>query len=283
MTKPIGRSSGFVATNLRRLALAGVVLSFSSWSGATESGARTPERFRDCADCPEMVAIPAGSFDMGARASETGWEADEWPSHRVTLKGFALAVTELTFAQWDACVADGGCNGYRPDDMGWGRGERPVVNVGWLDAQAYVQWLSRKTGWRYRLPSEAEWEYACRAGARRRYCGGDDIDVLAWHDGNSGGLFSPARTQPVARKRANGFGLRDMTGNVWEWVEDCYRDSFIGAPNNGRAWASAECKYRVLRGAAWSSLSDDARATARGWDAANVRDGGAGFRIARSF
>ena len=139
---------------------------------------RRPGRvFRDCDGCPEMVVVPAGEFMMGSPASEEGRNDDEGPQRRVTLRSFALGVTEVTFDEWDACVRDGGCNGYRPDDQGWGRGARPVINVNWEDAQAYVSWLSRVTGAAYRLPSESEWEYAARAGTTTPFHTGATIST----------------------------------------------------------------------------------------------------------
>ena len=133
--------------------------------------ARNPgDVFRDCPDCPEMVVIPSGSFRMGCLSNDSDCRVFEEPVHGVTIsRAFALGKHEVTFAQWDACVSAGGCNGYRPDDNGWGRGDRPVVNVSWEDAQLYVSWLSSRTGYAYRLPSESEWEYAARSGTLTKY------------------------------------------------------------------------------------------------------------------
>lgn len=239
---------------------------------ATESAAKAGTIIQDCTVCPEMVVIPAGSFQMGSN----GGSSDEKPVHTVNVPTFALAKTEVTFAQWDACVADRGCNGYYPEDKNWGRGRRPVIYVNWNDAQAYVHWLSRKTGQQYRLPSEAEWEYACRAGGTQEYCGSDSLDSVAWYDGNSG-----SKTHPVAGKEANAWGLYDMSGNVWEWVQDCYNDSYTGAPTDGSAWTSGNCGRRVLRGGSWCDDPTNSRAAGRGWNGTAGRDYDSGFRPAR--
>ena len=235
-------------------------------------------RFRDCDACPEMVVIPAGSFLMGSPESEEGRADDEGPQHRVTIgEAFAAGVYEVTFEEWGACVADGGCGGYRPKDYGWGRGRRPVINVSWEDAQAYVRWLSRKTGKEYRLLSEAEWEYAARAGSRTQHSFGDEITS---RDANYGGNIG--KTRPVGGYRANGYGLHDMHGNVWEWVRDCWNGSYAGAPNNGEAWERGDCSRRVLRGGSWGSYSWNLRSANRLGIHSEFRLDSNGFRVART-
>ena len=239
---------------------------------------------KDCERCPEMRVIPAGAFLMGSREQES-----EGPLRSVRVSAFALARTEVTFAQWDACVADGGCNGYRPDDAGWGRADRPVTHVSWNDAQAYVRWLSRATGKSYRLPSEAEWEYAARAGTTTAFYTGDCIHTdQANYDGTSDYKLCGARTglkrtgtMPVGSFPANPFGLHDMAGNVWEWVEDCWHGNHAGAPSDSRPRTLEKCAQRVLRGGAWYSKPVDVRAAMRGWEYAVFRLEGDGFRIAR--
>ncbi len=244
------------------------------------------ETFRDCADCPEMVVIPAGSFTMGSPASEPERRDFEGPRHRVTIpRVFALGKYEVTFAEWDACVRDGGCD-HRPHDEGWGRGNHPVMNVIWDDAQEYVRWLSRKTGQDYRLPSEAEWEYAARAGTTTAFHFGDRISPSqANYDGNYSYNGGPKgryreRTVAVGTFPANAFGLHDVHGNVWEWVEDCWNNSYGEAPSDGSAWTTGECLRRVLRGGSWYKGPSFLRVAIRVWDSTWYRGDLYGFRIA---
>ena len=225
---------------------------------------------KECAECPEMVVIPAGSFDMGSNDGD----ANEKPVHRVTLaKSFALGKTEVTQGQWKAIMGD------NPSKFASCGDNCPVEMVSWKDAQAFIQKLNDKTGKQYRLPSEAEWEYACRAGGAHRYCGGDNPDSVSWY----GGLATPAgnsgkMTNPVATKQANAFGLHDMSGNVWEWVEDSYHENYTGAPTDGSAW-QGEGSLHVPRGGSWSFLQ---RATKRGGSESTYRFGTIGFRLAKS-
>ena len=239
---------------------------------------RPVRRFRDCDECPQMVVIPAGSFLMGSPESEEGRYHTEGPVHRVEIgEPFAGGVYEVMFAEWDACVADGGCDGYRPSDRGLGRGLRPAINVSWEDAQGYVGWLRGKTGEEYRLLSEAEWEYAARAGSRTRYSFGDEITA---NDANYGGNIG--KTQLVGSYRANGYGLYDMHGNVWEWVQDCWNDNYEGAPADGRAWESGNCSRRVLRGGSRNSGPWLLRSAYRIRGGTGSRSGDLGFRVART-
>ena len=192
--------------------------------------------FRDCDQCPQMVVVPAGRFRMGD-VSGAG-ASDEKPVHDVILAApFAVGKYEVTFAEWDACVAAGGCK-HRPEDEGWGRGSRPVIDVSWEDTQQYVGWLSRETGKPYRLLSEAEWEYVARAGTTTKYPWGDDIGTNRANCAGCGSQWDNKMTAPVESFEANAFGLFDTAGNVWEWVEDCWNGSYRGAPNDGSAWTS---------------------------------------------
>jgi formylglycine-generating enzyme required for sulfatase activity len=230
--------------------------------------------FRDCTDCTELVVVPAGSFDMGS-ASEY-----ENPTHRVNIsKPFAIGRNEVTFGEWDKCVDDGGCK-YRPDDRDWGRGDRPVINVSWLDAKAFATWLSQKTGKTYRLPSEAEWEYAARGGTTTPYWWGRDVGSRQANcrECNSG---EGQKTTPVGTYKANPFGLNDTAGNVAEWIEDCWNDNYRGAPNNGAAWTTGQCRLRVLRGGAFDSQAKYLRSMARFRYDADVRFIANGFRVVR--
>ena len=250
---------------------------------------RPGKRFRDCAECPELVVVPAGSFTMGSPASEDGRDDDEGPQHRVRIREpFAVGVYEVTFAEWDACVAGGACDGHRPDDESWGRGRRPVINVSWDDAQRYVGWLSRKTGQEYRLLSEAEWEYVARAGTTTPFHFGSTIST---DQANYNGDFTygagrkgivRGRTVAVGSFAANEFGLHDVHGNVWELVQDCWNTSYSGAPNDGSAWEKGECGRRVVRGGSWLIGPGGLRSALRSWDDSGFRFFNLGFRVART-
>ena len=255
--------------------------------------------FSDCADCPKMVVLPTGAFMMGATSRESGGVFLERPKHRVAIaRQFAIGKYEVTFAELDACTADKGCK-RRPFDQGWGRGNRPVVNVSYSDAKLYVQWLSAKTGGDYRLPSEAEWEYAARAGSTtERYWGNDAARACAFANvgdltGTASGVVAGEAqmhtcsdgfrtTAPVGSFRANAYGLHDMIGNVWEWVADCWKNSYAGAPADGSAWMEGNCKLRIGRGGAYNSYQGYARAAARVPGPPNKFNRQLGFRVAKS-
>jgi formylglycine-generating enzyme required for sulfatase activity len=214
------------------------------------------EEFRDCPECPAMIVVPAGEFMMGSPPTEPGRNKGEGPQHRVTIaRPFAVGKYEVTFAEWDACWADRGCH-HRPNDYGRGRGDRPVIDVSWNDAQEYLSWLARRTGQDYRLLSEAEWEYAARAGSRAAYRRDLGRDL----------------------RDANGFGLHDRA-IVREWAEDCWHSSYEGAPTTGSAWTtSGNCKRRVIRGDLWFPP----RFASRDDHGTLVRSLHLGFRVARS-
>lgn len=250
------------------------------------TGYTVGQSFKDCPDCPEMVVIPTGSFMMG---SNDGYSSEK-PVHRVEISYWlAVGKYEVTFEEWDACVAAGGCS-HKPDDENWGHGRRPVMNVSWNDAQEYVRWLSQKTGQRYRLLSESEWEYAARAGSRTRYSWGDAASHEYANYGKDeccGGLASGrdqwVHTAPVGSFVANAFGLHDMHGNVWEWVQDCKTDNYNGVPNNGVAVESNNCTTRrVLRGGSWFNNPYDIHAAIHVSVTPGHRDNGSGFRLART-
>jgi len=225
------------------------------------------------------VVIPAGRFLMGSPDSEAGRDSDEGPQREVVVsRPLAVGKFEVTFAEWDACVAAGGCS-HRPSDRGWGRGNRPVINVSWADAQEYVRWLSRRTGRTYRLLTEAEWEYAARAGTTTPYSFGQTISPSQANYYGTG----LGRTQPVGSYPANAWGLHDMHGNVWEWVEDCWVDSYAGAPvDASQAVTTGGCTHRVSRGGSWLSGPRILRSAFR--FSSVPGDGGntAGFRLART-
>ncbi len=221
----------------------------------------------DCADCPEMVEIPAGSFDMGENGQ----------THRVSLRAFALSRTEVTQRQWKAVM------GTNPSEFSNCGEQCPVDNISWDDAQTFVRKLSLKTGQAYRLPSESEWEYACRANARNEHCGSDYVDAVAWY----GALTTPAgnsarTTNRVGLKQANAWGLYDMSGNVWEWTQDCWNDNYGGAPVDGTAWNTGHCGQHILRGGSWQYSPQLTRAAVRIHYASTFRLNILGLRVARS-
>ncbi|MBM3556018.1 MAG: hypothetical protein FJX47_10740, partial [Alphaproteobacteria bacterium] len=243
--------------------------------------------FRDCADCPEMVVIPAGSFIMGSPEGEEerqgmpdSFKGNSVPQHRVKIRSFMLGKYEVTFEQYDQCAAENACPW--ADAHVFGRGNRPVINVNWDDAKAYTAWLSRKIGKSYRLPSEAEWEYAARAGTSTARHWGEYIGRNNANCDGCGSQWDGKSEAPVGSFRTNGFGLHDMIGNVWEWTEDCWNDNYNGAPTDGSAWQYGKCEIRVLRGGSWFSEPGEARSASRRWQPSDFRFEGLGFRLARS-
>ena len=259
-------------------------------TGEAEQALKPKNSFRECAAeqgkdyCPEMVVVPAGSFMMGSPPTEKGRNTNEGPRHNVTIaKPFAVSKFELTFDEWDTCVAYGDCT-QDVGDLGWGRGQRPVVNVTWDDAQHYVAWLSKMTGKPYRLLTEAEYEYATRAGTQTAYPWGDDIGKGNANCNACGSEWDYVQTGPVGSFAANGFGLYEMVGNVWEWVEDCYHPSYDNAPKDGSEWTAAcpDDRRRVVRGGSWLDIPVTLRSASRfGY----ARTPGAyllGFRVGRT-
>ncbi|HLX80788.1 MAG TPA: SUMF1/EgtB/PvdO family nonheme iron enzyme [Burkholderiales bacterium] len=292
---------------------------------APRAALRPGSVFQDCADCPRMVVIPAGEFTMGSPASEAERGVDEGPQRQVSIaQPFALGRTEVTVAEFRRFADESGyktdaerdpraqgCSGFIYADpaaatpggpTSWRSpgltqaDSHPVLCVSWNDARAYAQWLSKKTGKRYRLPSEAEWEYAARAGSvTARYWGDDPVQACrfanvadqsrfqTWgfgqkHECTDGHYF----TAPAGGYAPNRFGLYDMLGNAWEWTEDCWNASYAGAPADGSAWLSGDCAQRVSRGGSWSTVPRFARSATRNKNAADSRDNLTGFRLARS-
>ena len=260
-----------------------------------ERAIKPKDVFKECDKCPEMVVVPTGSFTMGSPASEQGRDIDESPLHSVTIaKPFAVGRFAVTFDEWDACVADGGCNGYRPQDLGWGRNRRPVINVTWDEATAYAAWVSRKIGKPYRLLTEAEWEYAARAGSTTAYYWGNEIgnrnaNCAPVGKEACGSEWDNEQTAPVGSFAANAFGLYDMAGNVWQWVQDCYHNDYNGAPTDGSAWTTGNCYgtlgddlQRVIRGGSWISGPLNLRSAGRFRNTFNSRGNLLGFRVGRT-
>ena len=242
-------------------------------------GAMFRDALKGGGEGPEMVVLPTGRFRMGSPAGEVGLYSDEGPVHTVTIsRPIAMGRYPVTFEDYDRYVSAMGVErpvdkdrGFlktlfgkkperskgseQPDDEGWGRGRRPVINVNWHDAKAYAAWLSEQTGKRYRLPSESEWEYAARSGTETAYSWGDEIGVNRANCDGSGSEWSDKQTSPVGSFEPNAFGLYDMHGNVWEWVEDCWHDNYEGAPSDGSAWTSGGNSNRaVVRGGSWSVI-----------------------------
>jgi formylglycine-generating enzyme required for sulfatase activity len=242
--------------------------------------AQPVQYFRDCQDigCPEMVWLPKGSFMMGSND-----RSSEQPVHLVNIN-YDLAVGKypVTFAQWDACYAAGGCRGPVRLDWGWGRDNRPVVGVSWEDAKQYTRWLSQITGKQYRLLSESEWEYAARAGSTTRYYWGNDIGQDNANCDGCGGQEKSKQTSPVGSFQPNKWGLYDMAGNVLNWVEDCWSNDYREVAGDGRAWTNEPCAVRVLRGGSWFHKPDALTSSYRNWDRQQLRRSYNGFRVART-
>lgn len=242
--------------------------------------------FADCEACPQMASLPAGSFRFGSPQGEAVRQESEGPVTEISLaRPFAIATREVTYTEWEACVDEGGCKGYRPYDMGWGRDDRPVVNVSYEDAQSYVAWLSAKTGERYRLPSEAEWEFAARGGVSTAFSfgGGVSADQANFNANYPYGADKGAyreRTTPAGSFAPNNFGLYDMHGNVWEWTQDCWSPSHAGAPTDGAA-VGGECAANVIKGGAWNTGGWRLRAGHRLFKTKIARENDIGFRVAR--
>ncbi|MFN3077071.1 MAG: formylglycine-generating enzyme family protein [Alphaproteobacteria bacterium] len=259
---------------MKRLGLAVFLLLLSAtFAQAWQTG----EVFRDCTECPEVVVVPAGEFVMGADDGP----ADQKPAHLVKLANpFAMTTNVITFDQWESCLADGGCS-KNPDDHEWGRGTRPVINVSWDDARGYAGWLSRKTGARYRLPTEAEFEYAARAGTTTAFWWGDEVGVDHANCRHCTGPTISDRSSPAGSYPANPFGLYDMNGNVWEWIADCWYPNHKAAPDDGSAREAPNCAYRVSKGGAWYYEPRLSRPSARVRQHNTMWSYTVGFRLVR--
>ena len=234
-----------------------------------------------------MIVVPSGTFMMGTSPGERFRGAE--PLHEVVIsEPFAVGKFEITFDEWEACVAEGACDDYTPTDHGWGRANRPVIQVHFGDAQSYIAWLSEKTGQPYRLLSETEWEYAARAGTQTPFSFGDTISSeLANYDGRTGYDGGPTgefreQTMPVGSFEPNAFGLYDMHGNAWEWVQDCWNDMYTEAmPSDGSAWLGGDCSGRVMRGGSWEDYSGELRSGARVGSGIGESYWSDSFRVAR--
>jgi formylglycine-generating enzyme required for sulfatase activity/class 3 adenylate cyclase len=226
--------------------------------------------FRDCQRCPEMVRLPNGTFTMGSNE-----DATEKPLHHVAISAFAIGRHPVTIGEWRACVSATACK-YQPS----GDDDLPVFNVSWDDAQQYVAWLAKATGRPYRLPSESEWEYAARGGTTTAYWWGANFLPGTANCKGCGDPYDPAKPVKVRMFKANGFGLHDMAGGVNQWVADCWHRSYQGAPNNGSAWDTPNCRERVLRGGSWRNDPGEIRVASRASYEGSVRYPAHGFRVA---
>jgi formylglycine-generating enzyme required for sulfatase activity len=259
-----------------------------SLTAAQERALKAKDTFRECVVCPEMVVIPPGGFTMGSPPDEPGRSVLETQVKVTIARPFAAGKFTVTFEQWDACVADRGCGGYRPGDEAWGRGPQPVINVKWDDVTAYIAWLSRKTGKSYRLLSETEREYATRAGTTTPFWWGSSITpAQANYHGlyaYAGGLKGEFRKHPlpIDSFEPNPWGLYNVHGNVWEWTDDCQNESNAGNPGNGRPRQTGDCSSRVLRGGSWINNPVALRSANRYFDSVLNRNIDVSFRVGRS-
>jgi formylglycine-generating enzyme required for sulfatase activity len=231
---------------------------------------------KDCPTCPDMITLPAGGFTMG---SNTG-DPSEKPEHRVTIAApFAIGKFEVTMEQWNACVDTGGCtkvttDANRPKNV-------PVRDVSWEDAQQYVKWLTKVTGKPYRLPTEAEWEYAARGGTATKFWWGEQMRKGTANCKDCGEPWQQEAPVPAGSFAPNPFGLHDVNGSVWEWVNDCWHNNFKGAPGDGKSWEDANCRVRVIRGGSWRENASYMPSSTRFKYDANVRHSQNGFRVVR--
>ena len=259
--------------------LAGVSIDLDTpeWVHTRQPGETFSDTLNSGGQGPEMVVIPAGRFRMGCVSGQECYD-NEFPVRDVTIpQAFAVSKYEVTFENYDRFTYPN-----RVDDEGWGRGRRPVINVSWDDAQEYVAWLSRQTGQTYRLLSEAEWEYVARAGASTAYSWGNGIGSNRANCEGCGSQWDDDRTAPAGSFSANAFGVHDMHGNVWEWVEDCWNESYAGAPSDGSAWRSGDSDWRVLRGGSWYNYPRNLRSADRNWLTTGHQNLNYGFRVART-
>jgi formylglycine-generating enzyme required for sulfatase activity len=279
---PSGPCGGVLSVSLSRSAL--------PLSASEECALKPKDVFKECDTCPEMIVIAAGSFTMGSSNSEPERGGDEAQVPVTIDAPIAVGKFAVTFDEWDTCVSDGGCGGYKPEDEGWGHDNRPVINVSWDDAQKYVKWLNGKTGKTYRLLSESEREYVTRAGTKTPFWWGSAITpeqanyagtVAPYKGGGEKGEYRQ-KTVPVDSFAPNPWGLYNVHGNVWDWTQDCWNDSNNGNPGDGSARTIGDCSRRVLRGGSWLSGPGFLRAASRDGNAADFRGSRSGFRLVRT-
>ena len=264
----------------------------TTWVAAVKQRWQSGQSFTDQLSSgrmgPTMIVVPAGQFEMGCKDKFIAqWKCsdDEQPPHEVTFRApFAVSKFEITFAEWDACVAAGSCRKDVAEDQGWGRANRPVVAVRWEDTQSYVAWLSQQAGEEYRLPSESEWEYFTRAGTDTPHSWKSELLRIEPYPANCSSCenqWADRRTAPVGSFEPNPFGLHDVHGNVWEWVEDCWNENYRGAPVDGSAWLGGNCQYRMNRGGSFASGPHALRSARRNSGPSGERYNNVGFRVVR--
>lgn len=258
-------------------------------SAEVEATLRQKDSFKECSDCPEMVVVPAGQFLMGTPSDEADRNVGEDPIHQVTIRRpFAVGRFAISFDEWDACLADGGCSGKRGDDRGFGRGRLPAEGLSFNDVQAYLAWLSKKTGRTYRLPSEAEREYFTRAGTTTPFWQGKTIgpqdanyDASIPYGDGPRGLRSDG-PKPVDYYSPNPFGLYQVHGNIYEWTQDCYNKRYNeDTPTDGTPWLEGDCSQRMMRGGEWGWSPGIMRSGARNEVSVDTAAGPYGFRVVR--
>ncbi|MEQ8322775.1 MAG: formylglycine-generating enzyme family protein [Rhodospirillales bacterium] len=232
--------------------------------------------FRDCETCPEMVVVPPGLFVMGSKLHKS-----EMPTRVVRFrKPFAIGRFETLHANWQACLDAGGCT-HKPDDHKWGTERKPVINISHDMVHGYADWLTKTTGKKYRLPSEAEWEYAAKAGTKSNYWFGDQVGENQVNCRKCGSPWSGIGNAPVGSFAPNPWGLYDMNGNAFEWVEDCWHETYDGAPKGPEAWVGGKCQFRVIRGGSWYYYSRMSRAANRQKNPGAVKSYWLSFRLVR--
>ena len=258
------------------LSLTLVLFAFAGSACAQEGSSRFAG-IKDCDDCPELAIIPPGTFTMGTDSRHKY----EGPAHKRTIdKAFAIGIYEVSFDQWKVCFDEGACGTDFPDDHKWGMGNRPIMNITWHDTKMYLDWISKKTGKTYRLPTEAEWEYAARAGTQTEYWWGDEIGK-ARANCRDCGLKISHQSEPVDSFEPNPWGLYNVHGNVWEWTEDCWNKTYDGTPTDASAWLEGDCRQRVMRSGSWYYFSKNLRSAWRAKNHSKVKSYGIGFRVVR--
>ena len=261
--------------------------------GLVDAPSFAADTFHDCPQCPEMIVIKPGSFNMGSPKPDEEVHGNEGPRHRVTIAhAFAVGIYDVTFEQWDACVTGGGC--IHPISQDWGRGSRPAISVSWDDTQDYIRWLNERVRsfqpsdepasgpGPYRLLTEAEWEYAARAGTTTVYYWGNSYVKGSANCDGCGSEWDNEKTAPVGSFAPNPWGLYDMAGNVLQWVDDCYHDTYAKAPTDGSSWKGGKCDFHVMRGGSWYNSTYYLRASQRYSAPAYFRALNLGLRVAKT-